>query len=68
MNRATLSVAASTELLIIQARRLYTSDTLALSYILNNSTDYQKPDSIRHGLADILGEGMRLSLFHIRGS
>ena len=42
----------------IQKDTLWTLDTRAINHILTHSTDYQKPESLRKGLAQLLGEGV----------
>lgn len=39
--------------------RLFTIDTRAIAHVLNNTQVWQKPEMIRRGLAEILGEGAR---------
>ncbi|KAI0767221.1 cytochrome P450 [Fomes fomentarius] len=39
-------------------RRLWTTDTRAINYILTHSAEYQKPSAARRSLAKILGKGV----------
>lgn len=41
-----------------------TMDAKALSYILNHSYDFPKPEEVRKNLAELLGEGKYLK--HLR--
>lgn len=41
----------------VQTTRLLTTDSRALTYVLNNAYDYPKPDITRVGLGRILGDG-----------
>ncbi|KAF8581822.1 cytochrome P450 [Ramaria rubella] len=43
---------------ITLSNRLMTYDSKALSYILNHSYDFQKPEEVRTNLAMLLGEGV----------
>ena len=38
--------------------RLYTTDTKAINHVLMNSYIYQKPESARYNLSQILGNGV----------
>lgn len=42
-------------------RRLYTSDLRALSHVLMNHYDYQKPEEARFALSEILGDGILIT-------
>ncbi|QRV84540.1 cytochrome P450 family protein [Ceratobasidium sp. AG-Ba] len=43
--------------------RLHTTDTRALSFIMNQSQSFPKPEAFRRGLADVLGEGILFADF-----
>ncbi|KIJ33556.1 hypothetical protein M422DRAFT_264483 [Sphaerobolus stellatus SS14] len=43
---------------ILGRRRLMTLDPKALSYVLNHSTQWQKPEEVRNSLAELLGKGV----------
>ncbi|KAG9075295.1 hypothetical protein FRC06_010168 [Ceratobasidium sp. 370] len=43
--------------------RLFTSDTRAISFILTQSNTFPKPESLRRGLANLLGEGLLFAEF-----
>ncbi|KAG8743100.1 hypothetical protein FRC10_000400 [Ceratobasidium sp. 414] len=43
--------------------RLFTSDTGAISFILTQSSIFPKPESLRRGLANLLGEGLLFAEF-----
>ncbi|KAG8703084.1 hypothetical protein FRC09_004364 [Ceratobasidium sp. 395] len=49
--------------IFFSACRLFTSDTRAMSYILTQSNDFPKPESLRRALANLLGEGILFAEF-----
>lgn len=49
---------------LLNASRLFTTDTTALSYILNHSDVFQKPTSLRRALVELLGNGLLVSEGH----
>ncbi|KAF9265786.1 cytochrome P450 [Marasmius fiardii PR-910] len=43
------------------SRRLYTTDLKALSHVLINHYDYQKPEEARFALSEVLGDGILIT-------
>ncbi|KAJ8093037.1 hypothetical protein PM082_020518 [Marasmius tenuissimus] len=46
---------------LLSKARLYTMDTKAISHILTNHYDYQKPDDARFALSEVLGNGILIT-------